>query len=229
MTYKHGRRRPLLLDLYCGEGGAALGYFQAGFDILGVDKHPQPKYPYAFIKADVLELGLHLADFDAVHASPPCQAHSPLRAMWVWDRPDLIPQTRALLGQYKGPSVIENVPGSNLRDSVTYCGAAMGCYVDRPAKLVLRRHRLFAPSNFTLVAPECQCARFKRNGYDILTVMGGTKNNPRMPSHQWDTIATRRRVMHLPHATSYGLSQSIPPPYTYDIGRQMMRHLNQHG
>lgn len=29
--------RPLLLDLFCGEGGAARGYDLAGFDVVGVD------------------------------------------------------------------------------------------------------------------------------------------------------------------------------------------------
>jgi len=29
-------KNPKLLDLYCGAGGAAMGYFHAGFDIVGV-------------------------------------------------------------------------------------------------------------------------------------------------------------------------------------------------
>lgn len=225
MTFRHGRRKPLLLDLFCGEGGASLGYSQAGFDVIGVDLYPQERYPFAFIKADVLNLGLDLNDFDAIHASPPCQAHSTLKALWDYPWPDLIPQTVELLSTYDGPSVIENVPGSELPNSVTYCGAAMGCYIDRPARLVLRRHRLFA-ANFPLHSPVCQCRRFKRMGYHILTITGsGTRNNPRMPSYQWDNSAVRRRVMRIPHASVQGISQCIPPSYTYDIGRQLMRYL----
>ena len=74
-------RRPILLDLFCGAGGAAMGYHQAGFEVVGVDIEPQPNFPYHFIQADVLKLdATFLASFDAIHASPPCQAYSDLAA-----------------------------------------------------------------------------------------------------------------------------------------------------
>ena len=73
--------KPRLLDLFCGAGGAAVGYHRAGFDVVGVDNRPQPNYPYHFVQADTLEyMAEYLsyrgpAQFDAIHASPPCQAH----------------------------------------------------------------------------------------------------------------------------------------------------------
>src|SRR5581483_3117539 len=78
--------RPRLLDLFCGAGGAAMGYHRAGFEVVGVDIKPQPNYPFEFWQMDWAE-GLRHAfiqggqDFDAIHASPPCQAFTDLKHM----------------------------------------------------------------------------------------------------------------------------------------------------
>src|SRR5687767_3404586 len=127
--------RPKLLDLYCGLGGAAMGYHRAGFEVVGVDIKPQPDYPFEFHQADALAVlrdspswVLQMREIVAVHASPPCQASSNAtkgnrrRAGWTDAHVDLIPETRELLDATGLPYVIENVQGSVLRRDLTLCG-----------------------------------------------------------------------------------------------------------
>lgn len=76
--------RPLCLDLFCKQGGAGMGYFQAGFDVIGFDVERQPKYPFTFIQGDALDVLRSLVggrtgrtnEFALIHASPPCQAYT---------------------------------------------------------------------------------------------------------------------------------------------------------
>jgi len=133
-------QKPRLLDLFCGAGGAGMGYSRAGFDVTGVDLHPHPDYPFAFRQGDALEV---LADvefvrtFDLVHASPPCQHY----ATGTRDRskhPDLVGPVRDLLIAAGVPYIIENVPQAPLIDPVRLCGSSFG--------LRVRRHRDFESS-----------------------------------------------------------------------------------
>ena len=137
-----------LLDLFCGAGGAAVGYHQMGFEVVGVDIALQPNYPFPFIQADALTLDqCFLAAFDVIHASPPCQAYSDLAARngngdsW----PKLIEPIRTMLSDVGKPYVIENVDGAPLQDYIVLCGTMF------PGLRVLR-HRLFE-SNVAMYPP----------------------------------------------------------------------------
>lgn len=153
--------RPRLLDLFAGAGGAAMGYYRAGFDVVGVDIQPQPHYPFTFIQADALNPPVRLADFDAVHASPPCQGYSALAAMHPdRDYPMLIEPTREMLAKLGVPWIMENVekapmlraPGLFGVHGIRLCGTSFGLGA---RGMELRRHRLFE-SNLPLYSLPCQ-------------------------------------------------------------------------
>ena len=210
-----------LLDLFCGAGGAAMGYHQAGFDeIVGIDNQPQPNYPFTFIQADALNPPLDLEAFDLVHASPPCQAYSRLRHLpWLKDRiyPDLIPPTREMLQAHATPWVIENVEDAPLGHEIVaikLCGRAFG--------LPLFRHRWFE-STVPLMAPP----HFVHSGG------GGGKriNDRRSQKTEVLTIAghssgwsmdEQRAAMGIDWMRRDELTQAIPPAYTRFIGEQFM-------
>ena len=140
-----------LLDLFCGAGGAAMGYHRAGFDeIVGVDIDPQPNYPFEFVQADAMTYPLE--GFDVIHASPPCRAYSVMKSLNP-DRKhvDLVASIRERLRASGAIYVIENVPGAPLETVAVLCGSMFGLHSSRG---YLRRHRLFE-SNILLLAPGC--------------------------------------------------------------------------
>ncbi len=116
--------KPKLLDLFSGAGGATRGYQLAGFYVTGVDIAPQPRYVgEVFVQGDALEyLAAHGHEFDAIHASPPCQSYSTLEAVnrgaaYAEKYPKLVLPLRELLQGIGKPYVIENVPGAGLHTS----------------------------------------------------------------------------------------------------------------
>ena len=210
--------RPRLLDLFCGVGGAAMGYARAGFDVVGVDIVPQPRYPFRFWQLNAFDLEPWvLMAFDAVHASPPCQVHASLRvATNAREHGDAIPATRALLRASGRPYVIENVVGAPLINPVRVCGSSLGLGTDTHE---LRRHRLFECSFAVLVPP---CAH---NGRRVLGIYGDhARDNRRASSiatgHFTDPagLAAARDALDIPWATWPELTQAIPPAYTELIG-----------
>lgn len=208
--------RPLLLDLFCGAGGAAMGYSRAGFDVVGVDLAPQPRYPFKFIQGDALNyLADHARSFDAFHASPPCQGHCSLRFMHnAKHHADLIPATRDALNLTNKPYFIENVPGAKMINPVCLCGTMFGLGSDEAE---LRRHRLFE-SPFFVLQPCCQHGRERR----VIGVYGGHGRDRRREANgQNFSTAARRRAMGIDWMTSQELSQAIPPAYTEFLGHQL--------
>ena len=209
--------RPRLLDLFCGAGGAGMGYHRAGFDVVGVDIAPQPHYPFEFHQADALEYLIeHGHEFDAIHASPPCQAHSVARHIHGGEYADLIPQTRTWLLEVGKPWVIENVPGAPLVNPVTLCGLMFG--------LRVYRHRMFESNFFMLGVPHAQhpggATTNSKSGYSAFDrgathiTIGG--NNFRRE----DAIAALNGDC--AWMTRPELAQAIPPAYTEWIGQQLM-------
>jgi DNA (cytosine-5)-methyltransferase 1 len=221
--------RPRLLDLFCGAGGCSVGYHRAGFDVVGVDLHPQPRYPYEFVQADALTFPLD--GFDAVHASPPCQAYSAGRNMWKGrlpdDRhPDLVDATRARLIAAEAPYVIENVEGAPLTNYVVLCGDMFG--------LGVKRHRLFETSFFIWNPPICRAshpdfvASVFGNGALSRTPRGGTTTHGTgnfMQQRVHVTHEEAKRAMGIDWMTRDELSQAIPPAYTEWIGEQLLAGL----
>jgi len=227
--------RPLLLDLFCGAGGAAVGYHRAGFNVVGVDLYPQPRYPFEFHQGDALEwadclsygdvtpVG-HLA-VDAVHASPPCQAYTVANNIHQREHPDLLPQTRDLLRDSGRPWVIENVPGAPMPMHVQVCGLALG--------LNVKRHRWFESSE-ALWGTQCP----PRHPGDWLLVFGHTvlergtvvakaKGGGNVIRRKHTTTERGREAMGIDWMTRDELSEAIPPAYTEYIGRQLIEHLER--
>lgn len=205
-----------LLDLYCGAGGAAMGYFRAGFDeIIGVDIHPQKNYPFEFFQGDVLDL--EFGKFDLVHASPPCQRWSGAsgKSNRNFLYKDFLRPTRERLRSSGIPYVIENVENAPLYNPVRLCGTLF-------ETLRVLRHRLFECS-FDIPQPQLYCRNHppvytpKKKEWldpyeDYVSVAGGG-NCP---------IAAAKTAMDIDWMNIDELSQAIPPPYTEYIGTQFL-------
>jgi DNA (cytosine-5)-methyltransferase 1 len=219
--------RPRLLDLFCGAGGAAMGYHRAGFDVVGVDIDPQPHYPFRFYQADalaifdVLNVTRLTSGFDVIHASPPCQRFTQISTRWrgqgglADQRTDLLTPTRERFSSISTPWVIENVPSARryMRASLILHGGMFGLGVHRP--------RLFESNVLILAAPE-------RSTINPVGVYGDH------PQHHYSvtmrrarTLAEAQEAMGMDWGDWHGVKEAIPPAYTEFIGRQLMEHLRE--
>lgn len=192
-----------------------MGLHDAGFQVTGVDRDPQPRYPFRFVQTDALKVPLD--GYDLIWASPPCQAFTAYRRKGhgVGDGyPDLIDAIRCRLQGADAPSwVIENVPGAPLIDPVRLCGSSFG--------LDVRRHRLFEAS-FSVLALPCdhswQTPRFPQatNRKNLRsTVEIGVWRIP---------LEVQRRAMGIDWMTLEELSLAIPPAYAKHIGLAARRY-----
>jgi DNA (cytosine-5)-methyltransferase 1 len=254
--------KPRLLDLFCGAGGAAMGYARAGFEVVGVDIKPQPHFPFEFVQADVLDLtdnpeeggvGIWrgaswylLGDFDAIHASPPCQAFTQMSARWrgqgtkADEHQDLLTPTLALLRNLdvepdpkrRMPWVVENVVGARkmMNANLTLHGGMFGLGVHRP--------RLFE-SNVLLLAPRAAQTKNplgvygKVDGRTTYRYRNAGNYKPGEPGsasksliRAWKSIEEGQEAMRIDWMTEEReLAEAIPPAYTELIGHQLLQHI----
>ena len=221
-----------LLDLFCCAGGAGAGYAAAGFEVVGVDIDPQPRYPFTFLQADAIEfVAAHGHEFDAIHASPPCQAFSKTKTLHANAHPDLIEPTRAALRATGKPYVIENVVGAPLIDPIKLDGRQFAMTAPDVDGVLLKlvRPRLFE-SNLDLTAPATMTANAHLFTASAYGAGGGWtprhRDNPDRRGGYIPHIDVLKELLGIDWMTKHELSQSIPPRFTEYLGRQMMDALS---
>jgi hypothetical protein len=216
-------RKPRLLDLFCCAGGAARGYQMAGFHVTGVDIDPQPNYcGDEFVQGDAVGFVTeHGSEFDAIHASPPCQKHSTLTKGNVHrgiglDHVDWIGATRDAIEAVGRPYVIENVTSAPVRPDLTLCGLMFG--------LSVFRHRLFELGGWAMLSP----AHPTHVGHRVAGWRHGVRHDGDMFAVYGDgggkgSIAEWQGAMGIDWTTErHEIAEAIPPAYTEFIGRQFI-------
>jgi len=201
-------KRPVLLDLFSGAGGAALGYYLAGFRIVGIDIVNQPHYPFEFHQADALTYPLD--GFDAYHASPPCWKYQHLLKWRHPEAPDLIPATRERLKATGNPYIIENVVGAPLINPIRLCGVMFG--------LKTIRHRLFE-SNIGIPEPVHRPHNGSPRTGEYITIVGHGCRSRDCRLESW------REAMGINWMNKDELCQAVPPVYAEFLGRIMLERI----
>ena len=239
--------KPKLLDLFCGAGGCSVGYERAGFECVGVDFIDQPIYPYKFIKADALEILAQtdfLAQFDIIHASPPCQGYSKITPKSIKaDKPDLLGAVRTLLINSGKPFVIENVATKDTKKAGLQANLILLATLF-PDLRVLRERHFELSKHIKNYCP--QPALPKPVGSvisgDYLTCAGSGYCRAEMHKYKGKlkdflhlTLFQNREIAMGINWICEGklidrmkqLNNAIPPQYTQYIGDNIIRYFNQ--
>jgi DNA (cytosine-5)-methyltransferase 1 len=204
-----------VLDLFCGGGGASMGYYRAGYEVTGVDIKHGKRYPFHYMRRDVMTLTVEeLQEYDLIHASPPCQTHSITKNLRIaqgksTNKLDLIEPVRQLLIASGKPYIMENVPGAPLVNPVLLCGSAFG--------LQVRRHRLFE-SNVELKGVKCD---HKSQGRPV-GVYGSLNDEIPRGGKTAENIGQARDAMGISWLIWSELVEAIPPAYTEYLGKQVL-------
>lgn len=214
-----------IADLFCGAGGAGKGLHDVGFEVIGFDIEPQKNYPFEFHQQDAFMVDL--SEFDAVWASPPCQAYGNLNKGTngnAGTKLDLIDDVRRYLVKAKLPFIIENVPGSPLIDPILICGSMFDPPMD------IRRHRLFE-CNVPLQPPIWSC-RHALYGPRFQYQSHGRKHMSRVvwvygQNHTVNETPVRMKAMEIDWMNNYEITQAVPPAYSEHLGKQLMESLEQ--
>lgn len=221
--------RPRLLDLFCKAGGAAMGYHMAGFVVVGIDQSWQPNYPFFMRREKLFPDDEHMfvtwlrENFDAVHASPPCQRHSDLarRNGNAADHPCYLDATRRILQRSGLPYVIENVEGAPLLNPTLLCGTMF-------PQLRVLRHRLFE-TNWGLHAPKCgkhplvYTMDRRKAHYGKLDEMSAFVQ---VTGGGNCSVVAASAAMGIDWMTKAELNEAIPPAFTHFIGRQLLEQIS---
>lgn len=209
-----------ILDTFCGAGGAGMGYHLADFEVVGVDIVPQKHYPFEFHQADALEyIAEHGREFDAIHASPPCQAYSRAKAVHRKYHPDMIPETRRGLIASNKPYIIENVVLAPLRAQLMLCGTMFN--------LRCRRHRLFE-ANFDLGFPEFSCScKGEVIRFNLFNLHNTFQRNSYLEKNGYEHSSDALKdSLGVPWMNMDEAQEAIPPAYTQFIGEQLRNYLD---
>lgn len=209
-----------LLDLCCCAGGAAMGYYLAGFDITGVDIAPRPNYPFRFVQGDAITYArMNGTDYDLIHASWPCQHRAAItkgtNAHLRDTYPDLLPEGREAMLATGRPCIIET---TEARPDIVLCGTQFG--------LPIFRHRRFEVHGWTPLAPPHTPHKGRVRGWrhgqyhegEYLAVYGKGGGKASVPEMQaalgidWTDIHEE-------------LTEAIPPAYTQFLGEQAAAQL----
>ena len=221
-------QRLKLLDLFCCEGGAGTGYARAGWDVTGVDIEHKDKNPHPLIVADAIEYAReHAQEYDAIHASPPCQSYSKAMKHLATPQPMLIDAVREILQASGKPWVIENVPGAPLakesdlfgQHGVVICGTMFG--------LRIYRHRIFETS-FAINPPRpCDHSIVPLNPHRADGDPGApSAGRARMRQEFGDDVDCEKvwaKEMGVEWMSRHGAREAVPPCFTEWIGRELLR------